>query len=133
MTTVSAAPVATDQFMHTPEFKRHFVELVHVETLMALRLETKGWNAAADALIDELVRSGELIVHGGNDFNHVDVDYEVAKERHTRVTRMIFLLNVTKVGDYAANLVVVDIPEGVKSIGHHAFNTCSSLTTVSSR
>ena len=50
MTTVSAAPAVTDQFMHTPEFRRHFVEFVHVQTLMALRVAMKGWNAAVDAL-----------------------------------------------------------------------------------
>ena len=42
MTTVSTAPATTDQFMHTPEFKRHVVEFVHVQTLMALRVATKG-------------------------------------------------------------------------------------------
>ncbi|GMI01203.1 hypothetical protein TrLO_g9504 [Triparma laevis f. longispina] len=30
--TVSAAPAVTDQFMHTPDFRRHFVKLVHVQT-----------------------------------------------------------------------------------------------------
>ena len=36
---------------------------------MVLNLASKGWNAAADALIDEGVRSRELIVHGGNDIS----------------------------------------------------------------
>ena len=56
--------------MHTPEFKRQFVEFVHVETLMDLRVATKGWNAAADAKIDEVVLSGKLIVHAGKDFTY---------------------------------------------------------------
>ena len=59
--------------MHTPDFRRHFVEFVHVQTLMALRMATKGWNAAADALIDEGVGSGAMIVHDGK-----DISYEVA-------------------------------------------------------
>ncbi|GMI10404.1 hypothetical protein TrLO_g9897 [Triparma laevis f. longispina] len=68
-TTVSAAPVAADQFMHTPEFRRHFVEFLPVDELMALRLATKGWNAAADALIDEVFASasGAMMVHDGKD------------------------------------------------------------------
>ena len=65
--TVSTVPATTDQFMHTPEFRRHFVEFVPVDALMALRLATKGWNAAVDALIDEGLISGAMIVHGGND------------------------------------------------------------------
>ncbi|GMH73845.1 hypothetical protein TL16_g06300 [Triparma laevis f. inornata] len=49
--------------------------------------------------------------------------------------RVIFLLNITKVGEnacaFAENLVVVDIPEGIQSIGWCAFHYCISLTTVS--
>mmetsp|Transcript_14907 Transcript_14907/g.27687 ORF Transcript_14907/g.27687 Transcript_14907/m.27687 type:complete len:229 (+) Transcript_14907:904-1590(+) len=56
-------------------------------------------------------------------------------ERMKKVTTVVFLLNTTKVGDYAccyaANLVVVHIPEGVQSIGKRAFLGCTSLTTVS--
>ncbi|GMH74417.1 hypothetical protein TL16_g06463 [Triparma laevis f. inornata] len=118
-TTVCAAPATTDQFMHTPEFKRHFIEFVHVQTLMALRLATKGWNAAADALIDEGVRSGELMVHDGKDIRYDEAQTRI--EGRKLVTRVVFLLNITKVGEYAcqyaSNLVVVDIPEGVDSIG----------------
>ncbi|GMH63475.1 hypothetical protein TrLO_g4014 [Triparma laevis f. longispina] len=51
LTTVSAAHAATDQFMHTPEFRRHFVDFVQVDALMALKVATKGWNAAVDALM----------------------------------------------------------------------------------
>ena len=51
------------------------------------------------------------------------------------VTRVVFLLNVAKVGGYAlylaANLVVVETPEGIVSIGESAFEHCRSLTTVS--
>ena len=119
--------------MHTPELRRYFVEFVPVDALMALRLATKGWNAAADALIDEGVRSGELIVHDGKDISY-DEAY-AREERCALATRAIFLLNITKVGKWACrwadNLVVVDIPEGVESIGFQAFWGCSSLTTVS--
>ncbi|GMH53034.1 hypothetical protein TrLO_g6615 [Triparma laevis f. longispina] len=129
---VYSETLTTDQFMHTPEFNIHFVGLVHVETLMALRVATKGWNAAADALIDEGVRSGELMVHDRYDIIDDDA-FERVKSRN-RVTRMIFFLHITEVGKFAcysaANLAVVDIPEGVKSIGKCAFSNCESLTTV---
>ncbi|GMI01923.1 hypothetical protein TrLO_g8130 [Triparma laevis f. longispina] len=99
--------------MYTPNFRRHFVEFVLGDTLMTLRLATKGWKAAADAFIDEGVRSGAMIVHDGK-----DISYEA--ERRELVTRAIIPLNITKVGDkaclYAIKLVVVDIPEGVERI-----------------
>ena len=50
-------------------------------------------------------------------------------------TRVIFLLNTTKVGEYACyyaeNLVVVDIPEGIERIGYETFSRCINLTAVS--
>ena len=48
---------------------------------------------------------------------------------------MIFLLNITKVGDraceLAVNFVIVNIPESVERIGDYAFYHCRGLTTVS--
>ncbi|GMH75381.1 hypothetical protein TL16_g06746 [Triparma laevis f. inornata] len=126
LTTVSTAPATTDQFMHTPEFRRYFVECVPGNTLMALMLWTKGWNTVADALIDEGVKSGELMVHDGKDINFGAVAM-ARQERRKLVTRVIFLLNITKVGERACcnacNLVVVDIPEGIECIGDRAFVT----------
>ena len=116
-TMVSTVPATTDQFVYTPEFRRHFVEFVPGDTLMRLRLATKGWKAAADVFIDEGVRTGAMIVRGSR---VVQRPTEAKKGRLKLVTRAIFLLNITKVGDRAChsavNLVVVDIPEGVESI-----------------
>jgi len=127
----------TDQFMFIPEFRRHVVEYVQGDTLMTLRLATKGWKAAADAFIDEGVRSGAMIFHDGKDISEDNAYAQVEdqKERVKLVTRVIFLLNITKVGEHACmlsvNLVVVDINEGVESIGGGAFQWCKSLSTVS--
>ena len=54
---LSANPPAqhTDDFMRTPEFKRHFVEFVPDDTLMALRSTTKAWKAVVEEVIDERV------------------------------------------------------------------------------
>ncbi|GMI17278.1 hypothetical protein TrLO_g13420 [Triparma laevis f. longispina] len=132
-TIVYTVPATTDQFVHTPEFRRYFIEFVRVQTLMALRLETKGWNAVADTLIDEGVRSGELIVHGGTDISQEGSISRIEKVK--LVTRVVFLLNITKVGErccrFAANLVVVEISEGVKSIDKISFYARSRLTAVS--
>ncbi|GMH99439.1 hypothetical protein TrLO_g151 [Triparma laevis f. longispina] len=93
---------------------------------MTLRLQTKGWTAAADAFMDEGVRSGAM---KGIEWNNG------LTERRKLVTRVIFFLNITKFGDYACaaavSLIVVDIPEGVVSLDHGAFMCFSSLTTVS--
>ncbi|GMH90200.1 hypothetical protein TL16_g11694 [Triparma laevis f. inornata] len=124
---------ATDQFMFTPEFRRHFVEFVPGDTLMKLRLATKGWKPTAEAFIDEGVRSGAMIVHGGKDISWGGDDprWDMRK----LATQVIFLLNITKVGEFACycavNLVVVNIPEGIESISIAAFRGCQSLTTVS--
>ncbi|GMH54700.1 hypothetical protein TL16_g01727 [Triparma laevis f. inornata] len=131
-TVVSTAPATTNQFMYTPEFRTHFVKLVPGDTVMRLRLATKGWKAAVDALIDEGVESGAIIVRGEEDF---EIPNAARRERRALTTRVIFLLNIIKVGKcacyWARNLVVVGVPEGVESIGFVAFGCCPSLTTVS--
>ncbi|GMH95463.1 hypothetical protein TL16_g13165 [Triparma laevis f. inornata] len=125
LTTVSTVPATTDQFMLTNDFKRLLVGFVQGYTLMTLRLATKAWKGVADAFVDEGVRSGKFLVHDG----------KYRSVRMTLITRVIFLQNITQVGKnackWAANLVVVEIPEGVVSIGKEAFQGCASLTTVS--
>ena len=100
---------------------------------MAMRVVSKLWSHVVYAFIDYGVKSGEMIVHGGKDISHA-VAY-ARREGLALVTRVIFLLNITKVREKACwdavNLVVVDIPEGVESIGDWTFHSCRSLTTVS--
>ncbi|GMI08219.1 hypothetical protein TrLO_g378 [Triparma laevis f. longispina] len=131
-TVVSTVPATTDQFMFTEDVKRLLVGLVVGDTLMILRLATKAWKRVVDAFIDEGVRSGEFIVHDGEDIGFMGA--WKLKERRKLAKRVIFLLNITKVGEYAcmfaANLVVLGIPEGVERIGKNAFGNCHSLTTV---
>ncbi|GMH77269.1 hypothetical protein TL16_g07353 [Triparma laevis f. inornata] len=115
--------------MFTPEFRSHFIEFVPGDTLMTLRLVTNGWKAAADVFINVGVKSGEIIVHSGN-----DLDWRIYSGGiRALITRVIFSLNATKVGEYickfADNLVIVDIPD-ITSIGLHAFTCCMSLTAV---
>ncbi|GMH60915.1 hypothetical protein TL16_g03152 [Triparma laevis f. inornata] len=134
-TVVSTVLSTTDQFMHTPEFKRHVVEFFPGDTLMNLRLATKTWKAAVDALIDKGVKNTTILVHQGRDIRYEA--FKARKERCKLVTRVMFHLNrrITRVGmwafRFADNLVSVEIPEGVESIGERAFYRCSNLTTVS--
>ncbi|GMH54983.1 hypothetical protein TrST_g3720 [Triparma strigata] len=63
-----------------------------------------------------------------------EANSDVREERMKQVTKVVFLLNITKVGKWACwytNLVVVEIPEGVESIDFRAFYYCKSLTSVS--
>ncbi|GMI17309.1 hypothetical protein TrLO_g681 [Triparma laevis f. longispina] len=120
--------------MATDDFRRLLRGYVDVADLFhTFRLVSKPWQRIAEEKIDEDFRSGILLFHDGKDTSWVDAD--VRKERRKLVTRVIFLLNIPKVGEracmWAANLVVVDIPEGVESIGMSAFSDSSSLTTVS--
>ena len=77
---------------------------------------------------------GEIIVHGGNDVSFGEAYSGARKERMEQVTKVVFLLNTTTVGDHACYkasiLVVVDIPEGITSIGRSSFAYCSSLKVI---
>ena len=85
----------------------------------------------ANGIIDEGVLSGDLMV-----LDETSIGWERAEYvKENRVaTRVIFLLNITKVGEnicsYTVNLVAVDIPGGVERIGKGAFCDCENLTTV---
>ena len=72
-TTVFTVPATTDQFMHTPEFRRHFVDCVPDNVLMALRSTTKAWRALAEAFIDKDRESGAIMVHDGKGISWFEV------------------------------------------------------------
>ncbi|GMH97844.1 hypothetical protein TrVE_jg3175 [Triparma verrucosa] len=126
-----------DDFMHTDDFRRLFVEFVMVDTLVAMRWLDKKWHAVVEKKLIEFEDEpfGEIIVHGGNDISYEEATSDARKERMKQVTKVIFLLNITKVGEraclYASILVVVDIPEGITSIGYRSFFRCSSLKDIS--
>ncbi|GMH67816.1 hypothetical protein TrST_g13513 [Triparma strigata] len=129
------AVVPADDFLQTDDWRRLFVENVPVDTLMKMRLLCKARRRVADTFIDGKVESGGMIVVGEDDVSVFYDEVDNFKERRSFVTQVVLLLNITKVGDcacyYAVNLVVVEIPEGVVSIGDLSFAHCSSLTTVS--
>jgi hypothetical protein len=122
-----------DDFMHTDDFRRLFVEFVMVDTLVAMRWLDRKWHKVVEKKMIELEDEpfGEIIVHGGNDISFDEANSAARIERMGQVTKVIFLLNITKVGVsafyYASNLVVVDIPEGITIIGDCSFLGCSSL------
>ncbi|GMI15994.1 hypothetical protein TrLO_g2066 [Triparma laevis f. longispina] len=122
-----------NNFLNTDDFRRLLIPFISDDTLMATRAVSKPWLAVADEFISDGVESGAMMVHDWRVFSYEDVYAQ--NERRKLITRVIFLLNITKVGNYACmyavNLVVVDIPEGVKRIGAAAFHHCKSLTTLS--
>ena len=63
--------VGGDDFMHTDDFKRKFVNFVMIDTLLAMRWLDKKWHKVAEKKLTELEdeTNGEIIVHGGNDFS----------------------------------------------------------------
>ena len=120
--------------MHTDDFRRLFVGFVIVDTLVAMRVLDKKWHKVVEKKLTELEEDepyGEIIVHGGNDISIREADSAARKERIKQVTKVVFLLNITKVGAnafrLASKLIVVDIPEGITIIGRNSFIYCSSL------
>ncbi|GMI00952.1 hypothetical protein TrST_g1771 [Triparma strigata] len=132
---VETPAVGGDDFMHTDDFRRLFVGFVVVETLVTMRWLDKKWHKVVEKKLIELEEDepfGEIIVHGGND---ISTNEAIVRGKGMRqVMKVVFLLNITKVGDCAcynaSNLVVVDIPEGITIIGDDSFRYCSSLKEI---
>ncbi|GMH98523.1 hypothetical protein TrST_g13856 [Triparma strigata] len=107
-----------------------------IDTLVAMRWLDKKWHKVVEKKLTEVGKEpfGEVIVHGGNDISRYEAVSNARKERMKQVTKVVFLLNVTKVGVgacyYASILVIVDIPEGITIIGKCSFDTCSSLKEI---
>ncbi|GMH97063.1 hypothetical protein TrVE_jg9043 [Triparma verrucosa] len=145
--------------MHTDDFRRLFVDFMMVDTLVTMRWLDRKWHKVVEKKLTDFEDEpfGEIIVHGGNDIILDESDTDVRRVGMKLVTKVVFFLNITKVGDrvcrYANNLVVVDIPEGITiiglcsffkyhslksikfpksltSIGNYSFSTCSSLEEV---
>ncbi|GMI02081.1 hypothetical protein TrVE_jg8033 [Triparma verrucosa] len=119
--------------MHTDDFRRLFVGFVVVDTLVAMRWLDRKWHKVVEKKLIEFEDEpfGEIIVHGGNDLSYNEAVSGGRRVGMKLVTKVVFLLNITKVGEYACMyasiLVVVDIPEGITSIGDVSFANCRSL------
>ncbi|GMH85299.1 hypothetical protein TrVE_jg7801 [Triparma verrucosa] len=128
--------VGGDDFMHTDDFRRMFVGFAMVDTLVAMRWLDRKWHTVVEKKLIEFEDEpfGEIIVHGGNDISNIEAVSAARRGRMEQVTNVVFLLNITKVGDFAcrlaSNLVVVDIPEGITIIGERSFMQCSSLKDI---
>ncbi|GMH86424.1 hypothetical protein TrVE_jg3935 [Triparma verrucosa] len=123
--------------MHTDDFRRLFVGFIMVDTLVTMRWLDRKWHKVVEKKLTELKLDepyGEIIVHGGNDISPNEAWSDAREERMKQVTKVVFLLNITKVGNracmFASILVVVDIPEGITSIGTDSFHGCSSLKEI---
>ncbi|GMH91088.1 hypothetical protein TrST_g10015 [Triparma strigata] len=107
-----------------------------VDTLVSMRWLDRKWHKVVEKKLTELEDEpfGEVIVHGGNDISGEEAISDVRKDRMKQVSSVVFLLNITKVGDraccYASNLVIVDIPEGITIIGGYSFTYCRSLKEI---
>ena len=85
--------------------------------MWSLRFVNKAWQNVVDPCIDELMEGGSLLVHGGND---ISVDKAIALEEKRRsVTDVVFLLNITTIGEWACfhceSLVTVVVPRALRA------------------
>lgn len=75
-----------------------------------------------------------LIVDGKN-ISREEADSPAHIQNRSKVTQVLFLLNITQVGsracDMSINLLHVEIPEGVQEIGEGAFYSCENMLTIS--
>ncbi|GMH97567.1 hypothetical protein TrVE_jg1584 [Triparma verrucosa] len=122
--------------MHTDDFRRLLVGFIMLDTLVAMRWLDKKWHKVVEKKLTEVGDEpyGGMIVHGGNDISPNEANSAARVDRMEQVTKVVFLLNITKVGDlactYAINLIAVDIPEGITIIGGGSFAGCSSLKVI---
>ncbi|GMH82687.1 hypothetical protein TrST_g3579 [Triparma strigata] len=118
-------------FFFLDDWRFLFVENVPLDTLMTMQLLCTDWRRVVDTFIARKVESGVMKVVTGNDVGWDEAEGLEAFE----VMQVVFLLNITKVGDNACwsaiRLAIVEIPEGIESIGTAALMYCTSLTTVS--
>ena len=68
--------IGGDDFMHTDDFRRLFVEFVMVDTLVAMRWLDKKWHKVVEKKLTEFGDEpfGEVIVHGGNDISRDEAE-----------------------------------------------------------
>ncbi|GMH89396.1 hypothetical protein TrVE_jg8072 [Triparma verrucosa] len=68
--------IGGDDFMHTDDFRRLFVEFVMVDTLFAMRWLDKKWHKVVEKKLTEFGDEpfGEVIVHGGNDISRDEAE-----------------------------------------------------------
>ncbi|GMH82119.1 hypothetical protein TrST_g9751 [Triparma strigata] len=61
--------VGGDDFMHTDDFRRLFIEFVTVDTLVAMRWLDRNWHKVVEKKLTELENEpyDEMIIVGGND------------------------------------------------------------------
>ena len=125
-------PLPVDDFRHTDDYRRYLVKYIDPGSLWSLRVVNQAWQIVVDQRIDDLLEGGSLLVHGGNDIS--DDKVEVFEEKRKNVTDVVFLLNITTIGEracqYCVSLVTVVVPEGIESIGEAAFWNCTSLLNV---
>ena len=124
---------STDDFLNTDDFRRRLIQFIHPSYLLTMRQISKEWSAVVEGCVDNGFKRRSLKLHDGKGL--VGSEAEARQARREKLTMVIFLLNITKIGEYACfmafNLVVVDIPEGVDSICHNAFMHCSGLASIS--
>ncbi|GMH81923.1 hypothetical protein TrVE_jg7733 [Triparma verrucosa] len=117
-----------DDFMHTDDFRRLFVEFVMVDTLVAMRWLDRKWHKVVEKKLTELEEDepySSMIVHGGNDISSDEAWSAARRDRMKRVTKVVFLLNITKVGDCLER--VYFLHTHVQELDTRAFSECTSL------
>ena len=92
------ALLSGNNFLNTDDFRRLIVPYLSNDALMAIRLASKPWSRVVDEFIDDGVESGAIIVRGEEDF---EIPNAARRERRALTTRVIFLLNIIKVGKCA--------------------------------
>ncbi|GMI11181.1 hypothetical protein TrVE_jg4508 [Triparma verrucosa] len=140
-------------FIASEDFMRLFLPYLFGVTFSAMRHLNHDWRRIHDEYVKRSVQEGIMILHDGKDvegmeeISNIDIDIDTfaawqdddnfheRKMKVQHVRSIIFTCNLKTIGKFscslAERLVIVEIPEGVESIGQGAFAGCRSLSSIS--
>lgn len=129
-------PFQVHSFFDTDAFRRTFVEYLLPWDAFQFINVSKDWKIVVERYLGwSGSRKGLVRIHRGQDEARCSESSDRRKEQLNQTSRVVFLCNTTKIIGAnallsAINLLTVQIPPPITSIGHSSFSGCSNLKTI---